>query len=93
MAMAALTRQSAALANKVYNGPHGQTRPVPTTAGIFGPRRVAKPQGAKAMRGWRRQTGLDLLNHPDLVNDPQRFLECGVADFILCGCLSVRQGR
>jgi putative chitinase len=30
---------------------------------------------------------LDLLSHPELVNDPRYFLECGVADFILCGCL------
>jgi putative chitinase len=30
---------------------------------------------------------LDLLNNPDLVNDPQHFLECAVADFIICGCL------
>lgn len=30
---------------------------------------------------------LDLLNSPDLVNAPEHFLECGTADFILCGCL------
>ncbi len=30
---------------------------------------------------------LDLLNNPDLVNDPQHFLECAVAEFIICGCL------
>jgi putative chitinase len=32
-------------------------------------------------------TGLPLLDSPDLVNAPEHFLECGVADFILCGCL------
>lgn len=30
---------------------------------------------------------LDLLDHPELVNDPAHILECGVADFVLCGCL------
>lgn len=30
---------------------------------------------------------LDLIAHPELVNDPAHFLECGVVDFILCGCL------
>ena len=34
-----------------------------------------------------KATGLDLVAHPDLVNDPSHFLECGVADFVLCGCL------
>src|SRR5207253_666608 len=34
-----------------------------------------------------KATGLDLVRFPDLVNDPQHFLECGVADFVLCGCL------
>src|ERR1035437_6843418 len=34
-----------------------------------------------------RATKLDLLNNPELVNDPKNFLECGVADFIICGCL------
>jgi Putative peptidoglycan binding domain len=34
---------------------------------------------------------LDLVNHPDLVNAPATALECGVADFILCGCLPFAQ--
>jgi putative chitinase len=32
-------------------------------------------------------TGLDLVNDPELVSDPAHALECGVADFIQCGCL------
>jgi putative chitinase len=32
-------------------------------------------------------TGLDLVDHPELLLDPAHFLECGVADFVLCGCL------
>ena len=31
--------------------------------------------------------GQNLINNPDLVNDPQHFLECAVADFVICGCL------
>jgi putative chitinase len=34
-----------------------------------------------------KATGLDLIAHPELLTDPAHFLECGVADFILCGCL------
>ncbi len=34
---------------------------------------------------------LDLVGNPDFVNDPVHFLECGVADFVICGCLPYAQ--
>jgi putative chitinase len=34
-----------------------------------------------------KKTGLDLVNHPELIISPEHALECGIADFILCGCL------
>ena len=37
------------------------------------------------------KVGLDLVNHPDLVKDPANALACGVADFILYGCLPFAQ--
>jgi putative chitinase len=37
--------------------------------------------------GLARLTGLDLLGDPEMVNEPEHFLECAVGDFILCGCL------
>jgi putative chitinase len=33
--------------------------------------------------GWT----VNLVDQPDLLNSAENFLECGVADFILCGCL------
>ena len=30
---------------------------------------------------------LDLIGHPELIVAPEHALECGVADFIICGCL------
>jgi hypothetical protein len=33
------------------------------------------------------KVGLPLIDQPDLVNNPLHFLECAVADFIICGCL------
>jgi putative chitinase len=79
------------LANKVYNGRMGNAlnsndgwnyrgRGFTQTTGLEG---YAKLQYFLAKGGIK----LDLLNHPELVNDPEHFLECGVADFILCGCL------
>jgi putative chitinase len=34
-----------------------------------------------------KKTGIDVLTHPELFSSPTNALECGVADFILCGCL------
>jgi len=80
-----------ALANKVYNGRMGNAlnsndgwnyrgRGFTQTTGLEG---YVKLQGFLAKGG----VILDLLHHPELVNDPEHFLECGAADFILCGCL------
>ena len=34
-----------------------------------------------------RSSGIDVMGHPDVVCDPRFTLECGVADWIVCGCL------
>lgn len=31
----------------------------------------------------------DILAHPELIIDPDHTLECGVADWVLCGCLPI----
>jgi putative chitinase len=75
-----------ALANKVYNGRMGNA--VGSDDGWkFRGRGASQTTGREGYARLAKATGLDLINHPDLVNDPARFLECGVADFILCGCL------
>jgi putative chitinase len=75
-----------ALANKVYNGRMGNA--VGSDDGWnFRGRGASQTTGREGYARLAKATGLDVVNHPDLVNDPQRFLECGVADFILCGCL------
>ena len=33
------------------------------------------------------RTGIDVLSNPSLASAPDTALECGVADFVLCGCL------
>ena len=87
MAMAApYAGNPRALANKVYNGRMGNA--VGSDDGWnFRGRGASQTTGREGYARLAKATGLDLVNHPDLVNDPQRFLECGVADFILCGCL------
>jgi putative chitinase len=34
-----------------------------------------------------KKSGLDVLNHPEYLISPDHALECGVADFVMCGCL------
>jgi putative chitinase len=75
-----------ALANKVYNGRMGNASGSDDGWNFRG-RGAAQTTGREGYARLAKATGFDLVNHPDLVNDPKRFLECGVADFILCGCL------
>ncbi len=78
------------LANKVYNGRMGNR--VGTDDGwTYRGRGAAQTTGRDNYVNLARATGLDVLGNPDLVNDPRYFMLCGVADFILCGCLPYAQ--
>ena len=87
MAMAApYAGNPRALANKVYNGRMGNASGSDDGWNFRG-RGASQTTGREGYARLAKATGLDAVNHPDLVNDPARFLECGVADFVLCGCL------
>src|SRR4051812_14050602 len=75
-----------ALANKVYNGRMGNVSGS-DDGWKFRGRGAVQTTGRDGYARLAKATGLDLVNRPDLISDPKRFLECGVADFILCGCL------
>lgn len=62
----------------------GRGRYVPATA--HGPAVMEGYTGLQAFLA-SRGVALDLVNNPALVNDPKHFIECGAADFVLCGCL------
>jgi putative chitinase len=53
----------------------------------FRGRGASQTTGREGYQRLARATGLDVVNHPEIVNDPRYFLLCGVADFINCGCL------
>ena len=75
-----------AIADQAYNGRMGNR--LKTDDGWnFRGRGASQTTGRDGYAKLAEKTGLDLLNHPDLVNSPDTFLECGVADFVLCGCL------
>src|ERR1700709_2117746 len=75
-----------ALANKVYNGRMGNAAGSDDGWNFRG-RGASQTTGREGYMRLAKATGLDVVSDPDLVNDPRYFLECGVADFILCGCL------
>ena len=75
-----------ALANNVYDGRMGNVTGSDDGWNFRG-RGASQTTGREGYGLLARATKLDLLNNPELVNDPKNFLECGVADFIICGCL------
>src|SRR5437868_11416546 len=75
-----------ALGNKVYGGRMGN-RPGTNDGYNFLGKGFAQTTGRDEYDRLGQMTGLDLVNHPELLLAPAHFLECGVANFILCGCL------
>jgi putative chitinase len=75
-----------ALANKVYNGRMGNLAGSDDGWNFRG-RGASQTTGREGYQRLAKATGLDVVTHPDRVNDPGHFMECGVADFINCGCL------
>jgi len=75
-----------ALANKVYNGRMGN-RAGSNDGWSYRGRGGTQTTGREGYAKLAQVTGLDLINNPDLVNDPKYFMECAVADFVACGCM------
>lgn len=74
------------LANKVYNGRMGN-RAGSDDGWNFRGRGASQTTGREGYERVAKATGIDVVNHPDLLIDPRYFLLCGVSDFINCGCL------
>jgi putative chitinase len=74
------------LINNVYGGRNGNI-PGTDDGSTFIGRGLSQVTGRGNYNALGTKVGLDLVNNPSLVNDPANALECGVADFVLCGCL------
>lgn len=82
----ALAHKPEAVADAVYNGRLGNR--IGTDDGWnYRGRGLSQCTGREGYERLGIKTGLDLVNYPDLVNDPKNALECGVGDFVLCECL------
>jgi putative chitinase len=75
-----------------YGGRMGNGRP-PSDDGYNyrgrGLSQVTGREGYEKLQKFLTEQGveIDIMEDPDLISDPAHTLECGVADWILCGCL------
>lgn len=83
----ALQHNARAIADKAYGGRMGNARPPSDDGWNFRGQGLSQLTGRDNYKALADRTGLDLLNHPELLVSPERALECGVADFVMCGCL------
>jgi putative chitinase len=81
---------STKLIDNVYGGRNGN-RPGTHDGSAYIGRGLSQVTGRGNYDALGTKVGLDLVNQPDLVNTPANALACGIADFILCGCLPFAQ--
>ena len=70
-----------------YGGRMGNARPPSDDGYNFRGRGLSQVTGREGYANLAAKTGLPLTESPELLSDPDHTLECGVADFVLCGCL------
>jgi putative chitinase len=75
------------LIDNVYGGRNGN-RPGTHDGTTFIGRGLSQMTGRGNYEAVGAKVGLDLVNHPELVKEPANALECGIADFVRCGCLA-----
>lgn len=74
------------LIDSVYGNRMGN-RPGTHDGSTFIGRGLSQVTGREGYEKLGAKVGLDLIAHPEMIVDPRYALECGVADFVLCGCL------
>jgi len=76
------------IADVAYGGRMGNAPPPSDDGWNYRGRGFSQCTGKDAYEQLSKITGLDLLEEPGLLSDPDHALECGVADFVeICGCL------
>lgn len=87
----ALQHNPRAIADQAYGGRMGNA-PSPSDDGWnFRGQGLSQVTGRENYAVLANRTAFDLLNHPELITAPATALECGVADFVMCGCLAWAQ--
>ena len=83
----ALQHQPRLIADKAYGGRMGNAPPPSDDGWNFRGQGFSQLTGRANYVALSKATGLDLVNHPEYLRDPQHALDCAVGDFVMCGCL------
>lgn len=75
------------IADHAYGGRMGNAPPPSDDGWNFRGQGFSQLTGRNNYTALSKKIGLDLIGHPELIRDPEHALECGVGDFVLCGCL------
>jgi putative chitinase len=75
------------IADVAYGGRMGNAPPPSDDGWNFRGRGLSQCTGKDGYEKLAGKTELPLTENPDLINDPAHALECGIADWVLCGCL------
>lgn len=82
----AMQHQPRLVADQAYNGRMGNR--IGTDDGWnFRGQGLSQVTGRNGYVALAKKSGIDVINHPELIIAAGTALECGVADFVLCGCL------
>jgi putative chitinase len=86
-----MQHQPRLIANQAYNGRMGN-RPGTDDGWSYRGRGPAQTTGRDAYGKLGEIMKLDLINHPEWINDPRYFFAVGVTDFVvICKCLTYAQ--
>lgn len=75
------------VADHAYGGRMGNAPPPSDDGFNYRGRGLSQVTGRDGYAALAKKTGLDLISVPELIIEPDTALECGVADFVLCGCM------
>jgi putative chitinase len=75
------------IAEIAYGGRMGNAPPPSTDGWVYRGQGLSQCTGKNEYKALGEKVGTDLVANPGWLTDPQHALECGVADFVLCGCL------
>jgi len=70
-----------------YGGRMGNAPPPSDDGWNYRGRGLSQCTGKEGYQKLTAKIGIDVIGNPGYLSDPTHALECGVADFILCGCL------
>lgn len=75
------------IADRAYGGRMGNAPPPSDDGWNYRGKGLSQVTGKSSYAALAKKTGLDVLGHPEFLLAPDTTLECGVADFVICGCL------